>query len=228
MNKKYGKLEESELVYAPDVLVADGKKIITPFEEDYLKAGYLPIVLGAELPYKEGYEIVESYRIIEEGTDEETTQHIERVQEYVKLPEIEPSESEMQQEAILQLAKIQAEEITDDEKALSAKALYDKWDGNGVEYKTNQYTRYKDDLYKVLQNHTSQADWTPDTAHSLYSVVGKPGEGTKEKPIEWKSGMIAEKDKYYVDEDVIYLCIEDSKIGLYGQPKDLARYLKSV
>ena len=29
----------------------------------------------------------------------------------------------------------------------------------------------QDALYKVLQNHTSQADWAPDTASSLYAKV---------------------------------------------------------
>lgn len=34
--------------------------------------------------------------------------------------------------------------------------------------------RYGDKLYKVLQDHTSQADWTPDTAVSLYVEVSDP------------------------------------------------------
>ena len=31
-------------------------------------------------------------------------------------------------------------------------------------------------LYRCAQAHTSQADWTPDTAASLWSVVGDPAE----------------------------------------------------
>ena len=38
-------------------------------------------------------------------------------------------------------------------------------------YKTGKYITYQDALYKVLQNHTSQADWAPDTASSLYAKV---------------------------------------------------------
>lgn len=232
MNREYGKIEGGKLIYAPDVLAVEGKKIISPFEEDYLKAGYMPIVLGTGLPNKEGYEIVETYRVVEgQETEEGTIQkHIERVQEYVKLPEVEPSQYELQQEAMLQLAKMQAKEITEDEKALTVQALHDEWNGNGVEYKENTYLNYKRQLYKVNegQTHISQPDWTPDTAHSLFTAIGKPGEGTQDNPIKWVDGMIAEEGKYYIDEGVMYLCIENSVIGLYGKPKNLARYFKSV
>ena len=43
-------------------------------------------------------------------------------------------------------------------------------------YKTGQIRRYKGTLYKCVQNHTSQADWTPDTASSLWSKTSDPAE----------------------------------------------------
>lgn len=73
--------------------------------------------------------------------------------------------------AVFAMAKMSAEEITDDEQALKVADLYDTWSGESVEYKTGKYLTYKDILYKVLQNHTSQAGWTPDTASSLYAKV---------------------------------------------------------
>lgn len=147
MNKKYGKIKRQTIVYAPDILVVDGKKIIAPFGKDYLSAGYLPIMLGEELKHKEGYEIIESYRITEEEKEgNEAQKYIERIQEYNKLPEIEPSESEIQHRAMIQLAKIQVKEITDDIKALQVKELYDEWSGNGVEYKEKTYLRHKGEL----------------------------------------------------------------------------------
>lgn len=72
--------------YAPSVLIVDDKQIISPSEEDYLANGYLPIVLGIDLEYKEGFEIVTSYRIVE--TEEE--KYIERAQEYKALPPLPP------------------------------------------------------------------------------------------------------------------------------------------
>ena len=82
MNKKFGKIELDVFSFAPSVLIVEDKQIISPNEEDYLANGYLPIVLGIDLEYKEGFEIVKSYRIVE--ADEE--RYIERVQEYKALP----------------------------------------------------------------------------------------------------------------------------------------------
>ena len=73
--------------------------------------------------------------------------------------------------SVFAMAKISAEKITDDEQALKVADLYDLWSGDGVAYKTGKYITYQDALYKVLQNHTSQADWAPDTASSLYAKV---------------------------------------------------------
>lgn len=64
-----------------------------------------------------------------------------------------------------------------DADAFGAPELFPKWEV-GIEYKTGDRIRYGKDLYKVLQNHTSQADWTPDTAVSLYVKVSDPA-------IEW-------------------------------------------
>lgn len=62
-----------------------------------------------------------------------------------------------------------------DEDALTAQELFDKWAAD-VNYVTDQRLRYTNGkLYKVLQNHTSQFDWTPDIAVSLYVEVAEPG-----------------------------------------------------
>lgn len=73
--------------------------------------------------------------------------------------------------SVFTMAKMSAEEITEDEKALQVKELYDKWSGASVSYKTGKYLLYMEVLYKVLQNHTSQETWAPDTASSLYAKV---------------------------------------------------------
>lgn len=55
-----------------------------------------------------------------------------------------------------------------------AEDVFDAWNGNRVDYKVGDYLSYNDDVYKVIQNHTSQADWTPDVAVSLYVKVPDP------------------------------------------------------
>jgi hypothetical protein len=63
-----------------------------------------------------------------------------------------------------------------DEKALESAVLFRKWSGDGVALETGQRVTYNDVLYKVLQPHTSQADWTPDTSPSLFAKVLIPDE----------------------------------------------------
>ena len=64
----------------------------------------------------------------------------------------------------------QMSENATDEEALDNVVAFPKWEV-GKEYEKDFRLRYEDVLYKVLQNHTSQADWTPDTAVSLYVRV---------------------------------------------------------
>lgn len=68
-------------------------------------------------------------------------------------------------------------ESVDDETAKSHKDVFPLWKG-GVEYKKDFRVRYNEVLYKVLQDHVSQLNWTPDTAVSLYVRVDDP-------TIEW-------------------------------------------
>lgn len=63
-----------------------------------------------------------------------------------------------------------------DEEALRTPELYDEWDGESKSYTAGLRLRYKGILYKVLQDHTSQSDWTPDTSPSLYTKVLIPDE----------------------------------------------------
>ena len=45
-----------------------------------------------------------------------------------------------------------------------------------IAYTVGQLRRYNGKLYRCVQAHTSQADWTPDTAASLWSVAADPAE----------------------------------------------------
>lgn len=45
-----------------------------------------------------------------------------------------------------------------------------------IAYTVGQLRRHNGVLYKCVQEHTSQADWTPDTAVSLWSVAADPAE----------------------------------------------------
>ena len=64
----------------------------------------------------------------------------------------------------------QMAESLDDEDAEKNPNVFPKWE-IGVEYKKDFKLRYNDVTYKVLQDHTSQEDWTPDVAVSLFVRV---------------------------------------------------------
>ena len=67
-----------------------------------------------------------------------------------------------------------ATSLTDTE-ALEAVALFPAW-AVGVAYAKDERVQYDGKLYKVVQAHTSQADWTPPTVPALFTEVAKPGE----------------------------------------------------
>lgn len=57
-----------------------------------------------------------------------------------------------------------------DEQAIGAVAVYPEWKED-VYYNVDDRVLYNDILYKVLTAHTSQADWMPDAAPSLFAKV---------------------------------------------------------
>ena len=71
----------------------------------------------------------------------------------------------------------------DDDAALLLANYYPVWSGDSVEYKKNFRLTYNGTLYKVLQDHTSQASWTPNAAPSLFAEVLVSADGT---PQEWQ------------------------------------------
>lgn len=64
-----------------------------------------------------------------------------------------------------------------DDIALDAPAVYPSWKED-TEYTTGQRVLYNEVLYKVLQDHTSQATWTPDVSASLFAKVLVSDDGT--------------------------------------------------
>ena len=65
----------------------------------------------------------------------------------------------------------------DDERAMEIASVYDEWQ-IGKSYAVDELIKYGTNgvgdpqLYRVVQAHTSQADWTPDKAPSLFVAIG--------------------------------------------------------
>ena len=109
----------------------------------------------------------------------------------------------------------------EDNDALECVTLYEKWNGDGVEYKVGKKLQYHGKLYKVKQLHVSQADWTPDVATSLYDVINESNAGTLDDPIPYSAGMALENGKYYSEDGIVYLCDRDTGIAVYNKLSEL-------
>lgn len=81
-------------------------------------------------------------------------------------------------DAAVELARIQARSL-DDADAVRVAALYDEWSGDGVDYAVGDRVRFQGALVKCLQAHTSQPDWAPNAAASLWALIlpGQDGSG---------------------------------------------------
>lgn len=69
-----------------------------------------------------------------------------------------------------------------DEQALKAAAIYPAWSAAG-DYDAGERVRFGGALYKCLQGHTAQADWTPTAAPSLWAKVLTSDTG---EPLPWE------------------------------------------
>lgn len=69
-----------------------------------------------------------------------------------------------------------------EKQAMEVAAVFDQWK-IGRYYTSGDYLTYDvngvgdPQLYKVAQDHTSQADWAPDRAVSLYVAIGLDAQG---------------------------------------------------
>lgn len=106
-----------------------------------------------------------------------------------------------------------------DQQSLGVKSLYPNWeDFIGKELTKDMKVQYGDKLFKVVQTHTAQSGWEPsiDTA-ALFTEIVEDHAGTLEDPIPYPSdgNMIIYNGKYYIENNIVYLCIRDSQQPLY-------------
>ena len=124
-----------------------------------------------------------------------------------KLEEVDAKE-----ESLNKIGKIVANQVTDDVVALSIQEFYDIW-AVGVLYPVGRYITHNDILYKVLTEHASQTDWTPDVSPSLFAKVltDPTGETIPEwvQPDSTNAYMTGDKVTY---EGVVYESTMDNNI----------------
>ena len=58
-----------------------------------------------------------------------------------------------------------------DETLIDNKYAFKLWSGNGLAVKAGEIYLYNNELYRVVQDHTTQPDWTPDITPALYTKI---------------------------------------------------------
>lgn len=119
--------------------------------------------------------------------------------------------------------------VTDESVMMEIPDMYPVWNGDNYSYKTGVILGYgvnadgETQLYAVLQDHVSQAEWTPDAAPSLYKKVGFTEDGV---PV-WTQPLGA-SDAYAAGDRVshkgaIWVSDVDGNVwepGVYGWSKE--------
>ena len=92
--------------------------------------------------------------------------------------------------------------VLTDEQAAKSPRLYPTW-AAGLSVKAGDRLYYSgtDRLYKVVSDHTTQTDWTPDAVPALYTVIDASHVGTKDDPIQAERGMEYVYGLYYTDSE---------------------------
>lgn len=124
-----------------------------------------------------------------------------------------------------------------DQTSLRMKSYYPTFDE--VAAKENEEDRtvkagfkvyYEGELWKTRQETVIQLQYPPsiDTA-SIWERIDEEHTGTLDDPIPYDQTMAVYEGKYYIYNDVIYLCIRDSGNPLYADPEALLEnYFKNV
>lgn len=129
---------------------------------------------------------------------------------------------------IKQLLQKQVSQQTDEE-ALENIALFPTWQSKiGTQVNQGERLYYDDKLFKVLQTHTPQDEWRPDTTASLYVQVVADDAGTIDNPIAFELNMELVDGKYYTEDGVKYLCVRSLAQSVWHLADLVGNYVEIV
>ena len=95
--------------------------------------------------------------------------------EKYNLLQAEQQEIKKQEEMLKKFEKEKLINSLGDTDAYGIRLLFDEWTVD-TNYKQNYKVKYNNKLYRCLLDHTSQSDWTPDVAVSLWVEISDPNE----------------------------------------------------
>lgn len=230
----YYKLDGNSLVRAPSVIEKNGTTYINNVE--ILKEeGYKPLVLD---------ETVQENMISQGSTYTQDENYIYEHKIWKSLEEIQKEQENYEstrQFTVEEVIKTVFQQSInnysiEDSKSLRMLEYYPIWENlvaQNVQLTDDDFENFKftyqDELYKVIKPHTFSSAWVPGNGtESLYVRIDEVHQGTLDNPIPYAGNMILEKDKYYIQDGIIYKCTRDSINALYDDLKYLAAYVEKV
>ena len=145
--------------------------------------------------------------------------------EYVPEPYVPTPRTKSEFEIVKELVVKQWNERTDitNEEALEYMVIVYPWyDFVGKVLPIGKIVSHNDRLWRVRQEHTALKEYEPSLATaSLYEVIEKEHEGTLADPIPYMPPMEIFEGKYYVENDIVYLCTRSSGTALSHNLSDL-------
>lgn len=196
--KQYYKIIDGKTVFYKDPLIVDGMQIYNPSEELLIAAGWM-VYTPPPTPTP---------------TPVDNTKYEPYTEEVV--------------DKIKQLLQEQVSQQTDEE-ALGNIELFPTWQSKiGVQVNQGERLYYDDKLFKVLQTHTPQNEWRPDTTASLYVQVVKDDAGTIDNPIPFELNMELVEGKYYTEDGVKYLCVRELAQSVWHLADLVGNYVQVV
>lgn len=116
----------------------------------------------------------------------------------------------------------------DDNTALRMVGFYPVWTP-GTAYAVGFMVFHGGKLWRTLQAHTGQIGWEPENAASLWEQVCRTYAGTEVDPIPYEGNMRLENGKYYIQNDVVYLCSRDTVNPVYHTLEELVgQYVERI
>ena len=102
---------------------------------------------------------------------------------------------------------------------------FETWESRiGTEAAVGERLTYNGSLYKCRQAHTIIEAWNPKDTPALWANVSEESQeadGSREHPYEWQSGMTCYNGKYYIEDNILYICTRDSGGPVYNRIADL-------
>lgn len=106
-----------------------------------------------------------------------------------------------------------------DKDALQSVELFPAW-AVGVAYAVGERIKYGGKLYRVVQAHTSQANWTPDITPALFTEVSVEEIPVWRQPTGAQDAYMTGDKVHYPDaEGPVYVSTVDNNVwepGVYG------------